>query len=209
MVEDVRVVIADDHAVVRTGLGRLLGHATGVVLVGSAATGEEAVDLVVAVRPDVVLMDLEMPGLGGVEATRWILARAPGVNVVVLSSFADRARILEALDAGAIGYLLKDAEPAELLAAIHSAARGESPITPRVARMLVASRRERRPLDDLTERERTILSLVALGVPNKTIAARCSISEKTVKAHLTAIFRKVGVQNRVAAALWARDHPLV
>jgi DNA-binding NarL/FixJ family response regulator len=202
----IRVLIADDHAVVRAGLEQLLATVPDVELAGAAGDGESAVALARETAPDVVLMDLEMPRMDGREATRRILAERPETRVVVLTSFADRERILGALDAGATGYLLKDAEPSELIAGVRSAARGEAPLNPRAARELLAARRPL-PEDrvDLSPREREVLSLVAEGLPNKLIALRLEISEKTVKAHLTRIFAALGVTDRTQAALRARD----
>jgi DNA-binding NarL/FixJ family response regulator len=156
--------------------------------------------------PDVVLMDLEMPVLDGIEATRRIRAAQPGVAVVVLTSFSDRERILRALDAGAAGYLLKDAEPADLLRAIEAAARGEAPLDPKAARALLSARRSPTTSDSLSEREREVLAMVAEGLPNKVIARQLAISEKTVKAHLTSVYRQIGVTDRTQAALWAERH---
>jgi DNA-binding NarL/FixJ family response regulator len=202
----IRVVIADDHAVVRAGLAQLLATFAGVELVGAAADGEEAVALSAERDPDVVLMDLEMPVLDGIEATRRIRAAQPDVAVVVLTSFSDRERILSALDAGAAGYLLKDAEPDELVRAIEAAARGEVPLDPKAARALLSARRAPGPADALSDREREVLALVAKGLPNKLIAQRLGISEKTVKAHLTSVYRQIGVTDRTQAALWAQRH---
>jgi len=128
---------------------------------------------------------------------------------VVLTSFSDRERILDALDAGAVGYLLKDAEPTELLRGIRAAARGESPLDPRAARTLLGARHERRAVGDLTDREREVLTLVAKGLANKQIARSLGISERTVKAHLTSVFQRIGVTDRTSAALWATRHRLV
>lgn len=200
----IRIVIADDHAVVRAGLAQLLGTFPDVELVGAAADGEEAVALCAERRPDVVLMDLEMPVLDGIAATARIRAAQPGIAVVVLTSFSDRERILRALDAGAAGYLLKDAEPDELRKAIRAAARGESPLDPKAARALLSSRAATGAAAPLSEREREVLAMVAEGLPNKVIAQRLSISEKTVKAHLTSVFRQIGVTDRTQAALWAQ-----
>jgi DNA-binding NarL/FixJ family response regulator len=200
----IRIVIADDHAVVRAGLAQLLGTFPDVELVGAAADGEEAVALCAERRPDVVLMDLEMPVLDGIAATARIRAVQPEIAVVVLTSFSDRERILRALDAGAVGYLLKDAEPDELGKAIRAAARGESPLDPKAARALLSSRAATGAAAPLSEREREVLAMVAEGLPNKVIAQRLSISEKTVKAHLTSVFRQIGVTDRTQAALWAQ-----
>lgn len=200
----IRVVVADDHAVVRAGLVQLLATFAGVELVGAAADGEEAVTLCADRVPDVVLMDLEMPVLDGIEATRRIRSAQPGVAVVVLTSFSDRERILRALDAGAAGYLLKDAEPAELRRAIEAAARGEAPLDPKAARALLSARAGPTAAGSLSEREREVLAMVAEGLPNKLIARELSISEKTVKAHLTNVYREIGVTDRTQAALWAQ-----
>jgi DNA-binding NarL/FixJ family response regulator len=204
----IRVVIADDHAVVRHGLARLLSTFADVELVGEAADGQSAVDTCEEQRPDVVLMDLEMPVMDGIEATQRIRAQHEDVAVVVLTSFSDRDRILQALDAGAAGYLLKDVEPAELAKAIRSAARGDAPLDPRAARAVLGARQAAAPALDLSEREREVLLLVAEGLPNKLIARRLDISEKTVKAHLTSVFRQIGVTDRTQAALWAERNGL-
>jgi DNA-binding NarL/FixJ family response regulator len=204
----IRVVVVDDHAVVRSGLSQLLGGFDGVELVGAAGDGVEAVARCAEARPDVVLMDLEMPRLDGIEATRRITAADPDVAVVVLTSFSDRSRILRALDAGAVGYLLKDADPEELERAVRAAARGDAPLDPKAARALLSARTERSPVDELSAREREVLAMVAQGLPNKLIARRLEISEKTVKAHLTNVFRTIGVTDRTQAALWAERNGL-
>ncbi|HVD56281.1 MAG TPA: response regulator transcription factor [Thermoleophilaceae bacterium] len=204
----IRVLVVDDHPVLRGGLAQLLGRAEGVELAGLAADGAAGVDLALDESPDVVLMDLEMPGLDGIEATRRIRASRPETHVVVLTSFSDRVRILDALDAGATGYLLKDAEPEELLRGIQAAASGEAPLAPRAASALLAERLEARPATELTPREREVLLMVAEGLPNKLIARRLEISEATVKAHLTRIFERIGVSDRTQAALWAERHRL-
>jgi DNA-binding NarL/FixJ family response regulator len=204
----IRVVVVDDHAVVRAGLEQVLGLAEDVCLVGSAADGSQAEALVRETVPDVVLMDLSMPKLEGVEATRRVLAARPETKVVVLTSFSDRDRIDAALAAGASGYMLKDSEPDELLRAIRAAAEGNTPLSPRAARTLLSERRDASPVAALSEREREVLGLVAGGLANKQIAARLGISEKTVKAHLTRVFRQIGVFDRTQAALWAQRHGL-
>jgi DNA-binding NarL/FixJ family response regulator len=204
----IRVVIADDHAVVRAGLAQLLATFADVELVGTAANGAEAVSLCAERKPSVVLMDLEMPVMDGIEATRRIRAAQPEVAVVVLTSFSDRERILRALDAGAAGYLLKDAEPDALERAIEAAARGEAPLDPKAARALLSARRVAGPADALSGREREVLAMVAEGLPNKVIAQRLGISEKTVKAHLTSVYRQIGVTDRTQAALWVQRHDL-
>jgi DNA-binding NarL/FixJ family response regulator len=196
--------LADDHDVVRRGLTALLGGASGFVVVGAASDGDEAVALAAVHEPDVVLMDLSMPGVDGIEATRRLTAAQPDARVVVLTSFSDRDRILDALDAGAVGYLLKDAEPDELLRGIEAAARGESPLAPKAARAVLTARAEGRPATELTAREQEVLALLAQGLANKQIARRLGIAEKTVKAHLTSVFQRIGVTDRTQAALWAQ-----
>jgi DNA-binding NarL/FixJ family response regulator len=200
----IRVLLADDHAVVRSGLERLIGAEDDLEVVGAAADGAEAVALAAERAPDVVLMDLEMPGVDGIEATRRIAASGGGAHVVVLTSFSDRERILAALDAGAVGYLLKDAEPDDLLRGLRAAARGESPLDPKAARSVLDARATTRPPLELTAREREVLECVAAGLPNKLIARRLDIAEKTVKAHLTRVYQAIGVTDRTQAALWAQ-----
>jgi len=201
----IRVVLAEDHAVVRAGLERLLGTAGDIEVVGQAVDGEQAVQLVAEILPDVVLMDIEMPNLNGIEATKRITEANEEVQVVVLTSFADREKIEAALDAGAIGYLLKDAEPEDVIRGVQAAARGESPLAPKAARALLAARADRPELH-LSPRELEVLGCVGEGLPNKLIARKLGISEKTVKAHLTRIFQQLGVTDRTQAALWAREH---
>lgn len=193
----------------RVGLERLLANEEDIEVVGTASNGAEAVELCARMRPDVVLMDLSMPVLDGVEATKRIDAAHDGaVAVVILTSFSDREQVLAALDAGASGYLLKDADPDELIRGIQAAARGEAPIAPKAAREVLATRSERRDQPELSRREREVLELVAQGLPNKRIALELAISEKTVKTHLTNIFERLGVSDRYQAALWAKRHGL-
>jgi DNA-binding NarL/FixJ family response regulator len=200
----IRVAIADDHRVVRVGLEQLLATFDDVELVGAAEGGEEAVAICAAEHPDVLLLDLSMPDLDGVEVTKRLASGAPDTRVVVFTSFSDRDRIVEALDAGAIGYLLKDANPEQIHAALGAAARGESPLDPKAAAALLSSRAAR-PTGgvELTGREREVLQLVVDGMANKQIARRLGISEKTVKGHLTNLFQRIGVSDRTQAALWA------
>jgi DNA-binding NarL/FixJ family response regulator len=206
----IRVLLADDHAVVRSGLTQLLATVEDMEVVGAASDGQEAIELADRLRPDVVLMDLSMPVLGGTEATRRIVAAHDGaVSVVVLTSLSDRNEILDAIDAGAAGYLLKDAEPDELVRGIRAAARGDSPLAPRAARELLTARVDARPTVDLSPREREVLTLLANGLANKQIGFRLGISEKTVKTHLTNVFQQIGVTDRTQAALWAQRHGLV
>ena len=205
----IRVVIADDHRVVRVGLEQLLGTFDDVGIVGVATNGNEAVERCAAEHPDVALIDIEMPGMDGVEATRRIRSVSPGTSVVAFTSFSDRERIVGALDAGAIGYLLKDADPMELHDAILAAARGEAPLDPKAAAEILAERSAAAPAERLSGREREVLVLVAEGSANKQIARRLGISEKTVKGHLTNIFQTLGVRDRTQAALWAERHGLL
>ncbi len=202
----IRVMVVDDHAVVRSGLEQLLATAPDVELVASATNGQEALDRAADEEPDVVLMDLAMPELDGVEATRQMVAAHPDTNVVVLTSFSDNKRIMDALRAGASGYLLKHAGPDELLAAIRAAHEGGSPLDPKAARVLLDEQRVLRPAQELSPREEEVLRLVAAGLPNKQIARRLGISERTVKAHLTNVFQALGVSDRTQAALWAKEH---
>jgi DNA-binding NarL/FixJ family response regulator len=202
----IRVVVADDHVVVRTGLEKLLGTAADIEIVGLATNGEEAVTLAGASHPDVVLMDLSMPVLDGAEATSRIVENDPAARVVVLTSFADDRHIADALDAGAVGYVLKHANADELLDAIRAAAAGDAPLDPKAARVVLARRRMVRPDQQLSGRERQVLRLVASGLANKQIGRKLSISERTVKAHLTNIFSRLGVTDRMQAAFWAQAH---
>ena len=202
----IRVLVADDHAVIRSGLQQLLSTADDIELIGTVGDGAAAVSAALAERPDVVLMDLSMPGLDGVEATRRIVGSGARVHVVVLTSFSDNRRILEALKAGATGYLLKHAGPDELLNGIRAAAAGDSPLDPKAARVMLESSRGGSSRPDLTARELEVLRLVAGGEANKQIARRLGISERTVKSHLTRIFSAIGVSSRTQAALWARQH---
>jgi DNA-binding NarL/FixJ family response regulator len=201
----VRVLLVDDHALVRAGLASLLEDADEIDVVGEAEDGVRAIELALELRPDVVLMDLSMPVLDGVEATRRLLAELPGSTVLVLTSSSGRSSVRDALAAGAIGYLLKDADPRELVAGIHAAARGDAPLDPRVARTLLPGAAPD-PAASLSPREREVLRLVAQGLANKQIGRALGITERTVKVHLGNVFRRIGVADRTSAALWARDH---
>lgn len=203
----IRVVLVDDHAVIRAGLEQLLSGTDDIEVVGTAANGAEALTVVRELRPDVVLMDLQMPEVDGVAATRSIMAEGLGVDVLVLTSFSDSERIIAALDAGAVGYLLKDADPEDVLHGIRAVSRGESPIHPKAARALLGSRAGSSNVQ-LTSREREVLGLVREGLANKQIARRLDISERTVKAHLTSAFARIGVADRTQAALWAERNGL-
>jgi DNA-binding NarL/FixJ family response regulator len=206
----ISLLIADDHPLIRNALRELLGSHDDIDVVGIAANGREAVEQALACAPDVVLMDLEMPELDGIAAIAALKAAGSRSNVVVLTTFSDRERILGALDAGALGYLLKDAEPDEIIRGVQAAARGDSPIAPQAAREVLSGRRpEPAPTPvPLSAREREVLTLVAEGLPNKLIARRLEISEKTVKAHLTSVFAQLGVTDRTQAALWAQRNRL-
>ena len=203
----IRVVLVDDHPLVRTGLRSLMSSAPDVEVVGEAADGESAVAAVLGLDPppDVVMMDLSMPGIDGVEATRRLVAEGYSGGIVVLTTFADQDRVSAAVGAGAVGYLLKDTEPAGVLAGVRAAAAGHAPIDPRVARALLPGARTQ-PAAGLSDREQQVLRLVAEGLPNKQIARRLGISERTVKVHLGNVFRRIGVGDRTSAALWAREH---
>ena len=204
----IRVLLADDHGVIREGLGRLIAAIDDIELIGTAADGAEAIERARELEPDVVVMDLDMPRVDGIEATRRLLEERPDTAVLVLTSFSDRPRILAALDAGARGYLLKDAASDDVADGIRAAARGEAPLDPRAARAILAARAEPDPLAGLSEREREVLALLVEGLPNKLIARKLQISDKTVKSHLTRIFRELDVTDRTQAALWAERHGL-
>lgn len=203
----VRTAIVDDHAMLRSSLAQLLGNVPDIEVAGVFRDGEAALAGVPECGAQVVLMDIAMPGIGGIEATRQLTAENPGLRVIMLTSFADRQLVVEALSAGATGYLLKDAEPGDLVRAIHAARAGDSALAPRVATTLVAELRGRRDaLSNTTPREREVLGCLVAGLSNKQIARRMSIAEKTVKAHLTNTFTKIGVLDRTQAALWAVEH---
>jgi DNA-binding NarL/FixJ family response regulator len=202
----IRVLVVDDHAVVRTGLVHLLAAAADIRCVGEAADGSAALDLVARLQPDVVVMDLVMPGMDGVAVTRALRADGLPVRILVLTAFNDPDRVLDAVHAGADGYLLKDSEAETILDGIRAVALGGAPLDPTVARSLLSDVRARGPADLLTDREREVLGLLRNGYPNKAIARRLGISERTVKAHVTHILQRLGVADRTQAALWAERH---
>ena len=211
----VRVLVADDQALVREGLMTLLDAAPDITPVAAAADGEEAVALSARHRPDVVLMDLRMPRLDGVEATRRIREAQPETEIVVLTTHADEDSILDALRAGARGYLTKDAGIAEISRAVHSAAHHHALLDPQVqARLIEAAGVTRRPApppslpDDLTPREGEVLSLIARGLSNGEIAATLVVSEATVKTHVNHVFAKIGARDRAQAVHYAYTHGL-
>jgi DNA-binding NarL/FixJ family response regulator len=201
----IKVLVVDDHQLVRAGLVTLLEAVADIEVVGEAADGRQALEVARTSEPDVVLMDLSMPVLDGIAATRQLLAEQPQLRVVALTSFSDRQRVSEMLAAGAVGYLLKDCAPDELLAGVRAAAQGHAPLDPRVAGLLLPSRAPA-PADTLSEREREVLRLTATGMANKQIARALGISERTVKVHLGNVFRRIGVNDRTSAAMWAREH---
>jgi DNA-binding NarL/FixJ family response regulator len=200
----IRVLVADDHSMVREGLASVLTADGDIVVAGTAANGAEALAAVREVSVDVVVMDLSMPVMDGVAATRAVRAEHPGIRVLVLTSFGDRDQVRRAVAAGATGYQLKDAEPADLRAAVRAVASGHAPLDPRVAGALLPD--DSAPSAGLSAREEEVLRLVANGRANKQVAAELGISERTVKAHLGSIFRQIGVADRTSAALWARDN---
>ena len=215
--ERINVLVVDDHAVVRRGLLAFLESESDIDVVGDADGGARALDLLSRLdadgrRPDVVVMDLQMRPLDGIESTRQIRARYSDVEVVALTSFGEQERVHAALEAGASGYLLKDADADEVAAAIRAAHRGELQLDPAVARRLMSSLRAAPAGDltaELTVRELEVLSLVGAGKANKTIAAELAISERTARTHVSNILRKLGLSSRTQAALWATREGLV
>ena len=206
MAKPIAVLIVDDHSVVREGLRAFLQLQDGIEVAGEAGDGEDALEQALALRPDVILMDLVMPNLDGVAAMRELRARVPESRVIVLTSFLDDERLLPSIQAGAAGYLLKNSEPAELVRAIRAAHGGETIIDPTVASRLVQAIADgRRSAADqaLTGREREVLELIARGRSNKRIAFELGISEKTVKTHVGHVLAKLGVSDRTQAALLA------
>ena len=201
----IRVLIADDHAVVRQGLRTFLDLQEDIEVVGEAADGAEALDAAERLAPDVVLLDLVMPGIDGIEAIRRLRERAPDARAIVLSSFVDDDKLFPAVRAGAAGYLLKDVQPQEIVEAIRTVHGGGALLHPQVAARLLEELTE----DPLTPREREVLVLIGRGMPNKLIARELSLSEKTVKAHVSSILGKLGVTDRTQAALYAVREGLV
>jgi DNA-binding NarL/FixJ family response regulator len=215
----IRVLVADDQTLVREGLVTLLGLIDGIEVAGTARDGEEAIELAARLRPDVVLMDLRMPRVDGVEATRRLTRAQPGTRVVVLTTYADDESVFAALQAGAQGYLTKDSGADEIARAVRTVHAGQALLEPAVQRRLIESLRERPPPgaphpaqspapDDLTPREVEVLGLIAGGLSNQEIAARLFVSEATVKTHINNIFSKAGVRDRAQAVRYAFDHGL-
>ena len=207
MADPIRVLIADDHPVVRSGLRALMETEPGMEVVGEAADGEEAIEKTSQLQPDVVLLDLMMPKVNGVEAIEGIRHRSPDVRLLVLTSFAQDEFLFPAIKAGALGYLLKDSSPEELLEAIRRVNEGESSLHPAIARKLVREFAQpsvkNEPADPLTERENEVIGLLASGLSNQEIASSFSISERTVGKHVSNILDKLHLSNRTQAALYA------
>ncbi|MGI8758519.1 MAG: response regulator [Acidimicrobiales bacterium] len=211
MAEAIRVLIVDDHPVVRQGLRSFFSSLDGIEVVGEAVDGEHAVAEVARLRPDVVLMDLVMPGAGGVAAIRRIGDTDPAARVLVLTSFSSDDQVVPAVQAGAAGYLLKDVAPADLEAAVRAVHRGEALLDPHVIAGVMAEVAQGRAspapgLDDLTPRERDVLRLLGTGLSNRQLAAELFVSEKTVKTHVSNILAKLRLTDRTQAALWAVRH---
>jgi DNA-binding NarL/FixJ family response regulator len=204
------VFIVDDHSFFRAGLRSLLME-HGFPVVGEAPTGEAAMPLIERRHPDIVVMDLSMPGMSGVEATRELRRRFPAIAVLVVTVSAGDMDVLDALEAGAAGYLLKDAGPEEIVRALQAAVDGDTPLSPRVAGMIVERARgvaggvdaSSRVVEELTTRELEVLRLLAQGLDNSEIAKQLYLSPTTVKRHISGVFAKVGAANRVEAAIWA------
>jgi DNA-binding NarL/FixJ family response regulator len=213
-----RILIADDQALVRVGLHKILDAEPDLTVVGEAADGDDAVALTQRLRPDVVLMDIRMPVLDGIEATRRITAARPATRVVILTTFGLDEYVYESLRAGASGFLLKDAPPEEIAAAVHIVARGEALLAPAVTRTVIeefARTRATEPaplptaVEQLTSREREVLDLLARGLSNPEICARLVISEATAKTHVARILQKLNLRDRVQAVIYAYEHGIV
>jgi len=209
----IRVLIVDDQPIVRKGIRALLAEVEGIQVVGEAADGQEAVTRTAALQPDVILMDLVMPHVDGIEAIRQITERQEEARILVLTSFAGDDKVFPAIKAGALGYLLKDSEPSDLLRAIRQVHRGEPALEPRIARKVIEEmqRPSRQPPtpDPLTDRETEVLRLVAKGLSNPDIAGRLSVTEATVRSHVSNILSKLHLANRVQATLYALHEGLV
>lgn len=214
--ESIGVLIVDDHEVVRRGLLAFLDSEPDIEVMGQAGGGAQALELLASMEsdglPDVVVMDLQMAPIDGIESTRQIRALYNDIEVVALTSFAEEERVHAALEAGASGYMLKDSDADDVAAAVRAAHRGELRLEPMIARRLMASLREERaddPTAELTARELEVLRLVAAGKPNKQIATELSISERTARTHVSRILRKLRLSSRTQAALWAVREGLV
>lgn len=205
----IRLLIVDDHAIVRQGLEQLFATVDDIDVVGTAADGDEAVRFAQDWKPDVILMDLGMPSLDGVAATRLIADQLPLTKVVVLTSYGDESKILDALNAGAHGYLLKHSDPDDVIEAVRIAHAGDAPLDPRAGRVLIEQRRHGRKQIDLTPREREVLGLVIRGRSNDEIARDLVVSHSTVKTHVTHILDKLGLRDRVHAVVYGYEHGLI
>jgi DNA-binding NarL/FixJ family response regulator len=207
--EPIRVVLADDHPMFREGLVVALGALPGVEVVAEASSGEEAIELAARVQPDVVVMDVNMPGMNGIDATRRIVAESPHIGVLVLTMFDEDESVFQAMRAGARGYLLKGADREDVLRAVYAVARGDAIFGPALARRLIgyftSSRAGAAPFADLTEREREVLELVARGRSNAEIGKQLQISAKTVRNHVSNVFAKLQVSDRAQAIIRARE----
>jgi DNA-binding NarL/FixJ family response regulator len=202
----IRVVVVDDHEIVRAGLVALLDSTADLVCVGTAADGDQALAELERSSPDVVLLDLSMPGRDGISVLRALRDAGRTVRVLVLTSFSEPERVLEVVQAGADGYLLKESRGEQILEGVRTVVAGGAPLDPSVARYLLSDLCQHPVTDVLTDREREVLELVRQGLPNKSVARRLQISERTVKAHVTHIFQRLGVSDRTQAALWAERH---
>jgi len=217
MTEDIRVLLVDDQVLVRMGFRMLLDAETGMTVVGEAGDGAEALRLADATRPDVVLMDVRMPGLDGIETTRRLIERSPASRVIILTTFDLDEYAFGGLRAGASGYLVKDTRPAELLAAIRAVAAGDASVSSRITQRMLDLFGNRLPavppagdrLADLTPREREVLSAIAEGLSNSEIGARFTVSESTVKTHVGRVLMKLDLRDRVQAVIFAYERGLV
>ena len=200
----IRVLLADDHPVTRDGIRNLLEKAPGLVVVGEAGNGIEALRLVEELAPDVLLLDMEMPGLKGIDVARQLQAAGSTVRILALSAYDDKQYILELLASGAAGYLVKEEAPEAIIEAVRGVAQGQQGwVSRRIAAQLMAWTREEPPKTNLTDREMGVVRLVAAGKTNQEIGLALGISDKTVEKHLEAVFAKLGVASRVEAAVWA------
>jgi DNA-binding NarL/FixJ family response regulator len=205
----IRLIVVDDHPIVRQGLASALEDEADFEVVGAVSSAEEALSLVARLTPEVVLLDLELPGIGGIEAIPGLIGASPATKVLVFTAYDNDERVLGALRAGARGYLLKGAAVADIARAIRDVASGGSALEPRVAAKLVATLRPSRTIGHLTDREREVLRLVAQGLPGKQIARALNISERTVKFHTSSILRKLGADNRAQAVALATQRGLI
>lgn len=209
-----RVLLVDDHAIVRAGVSGYLELVDDITVAGEAASGEQSIDALAALEPagalpDVVLMDLVMPGMDGIEAIRRIKTRWPDIEVIAVTSFLEEAKVVSALEAGAAGYVLKDADADHVAEAIRAAAAGQCHLDPAVGKVLADSLRAPRPVaDTLTARERDVLAQIASGATNQQIARRLGVAERTARTHVSSILAKLGLASRTQAALWAVQHGL-